>query len=305
VSEGCRNCYAEKFAARFARPKASGAAPKSPAGIYAGFVQLTSAGPRWTGKVELVKSKLEVPLHWRKPRRIFVNSMSDLFHKDVTLTDLERIFRVMFSAPQHTYQILTKRGDVMAARVPIVMNRIFGMHWTMPEFIWLGVSVENQEAADARIPLLLQTPAAVRFVSVEPLLGPVDLQNLPSASGIGRYLDALSNAGVDPGALVPRKLDWVIVGGESGPGARPMHPDWVRSIRGQCVAAAVKFFFKQWGEYAPARLEMIEGAINKTGGKYRFEFDPRCGNDLLHLGKHAAGRVLDGREWNEMPEVSR
>jgi protein gp37 len=120
--------------------------------------------------------------------------------------------------------------------------------------VWQGVSVENQKAADVRIPLLLQTPAAVRFISAEPLLGPVNLEELPSASGIGRHLDALSNAGVDKGALIPNKLDWCIIGGESGPGARPMNPDWARSLRDQCQAAKVAFFMKQMGSaYGPKK----------------------------------------------------
>jgi protein gp37 len=136
---------------------------------------MRDSGPRWTGEVELIEKALGLPLHWRKPRKIFVNSTSDLFHEELTITDIEKVFRVMLSAPQHTYQILTKRADIMAFRVPIVMNRIFGMHWRMPDFIWLGVSVENQSTADARIPHLLATPAEVRFVSAEPLLSSLDL----------------------------------------------------------------------------------------------------------------------------------
>ena len=164
ISPGCLNCYAEKVAARFSNEGA-------PFHLFAS----RKPKPHWTGKVGPGEEHWDDPVHWRKPRRIFVNSMSDLFHEGLSITDVERVFRVMLSAPHHTYQILTKRADVMAFRVPVVMNRIFGCHWKMPNFIWLGVSVEDQQRADERIPLLLQTPAAIRFVSAEPLLGPVDL----------------------------------------------------------------------------------------------------------------------------------
>lgn len=263
ISPGCMNCYAERIAARFSGPGQP----------YEGLAEMTPSGPRWTGRVRLVEERLEDPLRWRKPRRIFVNSMSDLFHERLEDHDRDAIFAVMLLAQQHTFQVLTKRAGEMrayvqdgareriedmllspgnAARRP--WPRLRGaMPWPLPN-VWLGVSVEDQKRADERIPLLLQTPAAVRFISAEPLLGHISLDPLRYCGG----------------------LDWVIVGGESGPEARWMHRWWVRSLRDQCFSAGVSFYFKQWGEYN--------------------EHQER-------VGKKAAGRDLDGRTWDEFPEV--
>lgn len=279
---GCLNCYAARFAAR-GLPGLNSPTTGEP------FAVLRESGPRWTGRVELIESALYLPLRWRKPRNIFLDSMSDLFHENLTLTDVEKVFRVALSANWHTIQILTKRADVMAFRVPIVMNRIFGPHWRIPDHIWLGVSVEDQATADARIPLLLQTPAAVRFISAEPLLGPVDVKAWLSAGPARGSRGGLVErpAGTEP-------LDWVIVGGESGPGARPMQAEWAQSIRDQCQAAGVPFFFKQWGEWLPGDQD---GAMTSHGQALN------CGDEPIRLGKRAAGRLLDGREWDEMPEA--
>lgn len=185
----------------------------------------------------VIESAITLPLTWRRPRRIFVNSMSDLFHESIPIAAQERVFRVMFSAPHHVYQVLTKRSGLMRERIPIIMNRIFGYHWAMPDFIHLGVSVENQATADARIPDLLDTPAAKRFVSYEPALGPVDFQNL---HGVG--FDALY------GACTPRRrINQIIVGGESGPDARPFDVRWARDTIRQCREAGVACFVKQFG----------------------------------------------------------
>lgn len=202
VSPGCDNCYAERIVERFHGK-----------GAFATVVRS--------------EEKLYAPLHWRKPRRVFVNSMSDLFHDDVPAPFIARVFDVMRRTPQHTYQILTKRHGRMRALMndwAPVSGRPPWVHtgpWPPPN-AWLGVSVENQKWADIRIPALRATPAAVRMLSCEPLLGPLDSLDL---TGIG----------------------WVIVGGESGPGARPMHPDWARGIRDACVAASVPVFVKQLG----------------------------------------------------------
>ena len=223
VSAGCANCYAMKQAHRF-----SGKGKP-----YEGLTELGPQGPRWTGKVRLVPDVLEAPLHWRQPRRVFVNSMSDLFHEDVPDEFIDRVWGIMSLAPRHTYQILTKRPERMLAVVSKLVARHAcrdGSDWPLPN-VWLGVSVENQQTADERIPLLLQTPAAVRFVSAEPLLGAIDLC---------RY--CAPNFPCDwPG------LDWVIVGGESGPKARPCYMAWILSIKDQCQAAGVPVFIKQLG----------------------------------------------------------
>jgi len=303
VSPGCGGpgnqggCYAEKIAARFSDPGQA----------YHGLAVRTSKGGRWTGKVALAEHLLTRPLKWRRPRRIFVNSMSDLFHESVPDEWIDRVFAVMALAPQHEFQVLTKR----AARMRRYFERYDAAHddncadfvanaarkagatlmmcrdarervlddWPLPN-VWLGVSVEDQGRADERIPHLLATPAAVRFLSCEPLLGPVDLgQCLPEFERIGwiTYLD---------------HLDWVIAGGESGPGARPMHPDWARSLRDQCAAVGVPFFFKQWGEWGP----VDKGIVGHKA-------EPRTVDlPLERWGKKAAGRLLDGVVHDAMPD---
>jgi len=253
VSNGCSNCYAERIAHRF-----QGQWIKDGPGTK--FVQIANGHPQWTGKVELIESKLQEPLHWRKPQRVFVNSMSDLLHEALPFTEIARVVRIMREANWHTYQILTKR----AARLLQFWN---WWNWQitdppLPRNTWWGVSIENQATADERIPLLRRTPAAVRFVSYKPALGPVDFTEL-------------------------RGVDWLIVGGESGPAARPAHPDWFRSARDQCQAARVPFFFKQWGEHVP---------ITRTDG------GPPGAQQMIRVGKRAAGRMLDGREWSEFPK---
>ena len=213
---------------------------------------------------------------------IFVCSMGDLFHEDVTWEQIIQIFDAMNNNCQHRYLLLTKR--------PEAMNDFFSSleDWQASEFphIWLGVSVENDKHLD-RIETLLQIPAAKRFVSIEPMLGPVDLKNAFAANRYAWDEEQESEM-----------LDWVICGGESGPGARPMHPDWVRSVRDQCQAAGVPFFFKQWGAWTP----LHELRCNEPGikGKMWHNFDPD--NSVCKVGKKKAGRLLDGREWNERPE---
>jgi protein gp37 len=197
---------------------------------FEGFVQIGKngqPGPHWTGKVELVENHLEDPLHWRKPQRVFVNSMSDLFHEALPDEAIDRIFAVMALCPQHTFQVLTKRR----------MQEVWSRCGPLPN-VWLGVSVEDQATADERIPLLLQTPAPVRFVSYEPALGPVDFTHLPFKPGAARTLDALR---------CPSRVSWIIVGGESGPGARRFDLEWMRSVVSQCKAAGVSVFCKQIG----------------------------------------------------------
>jgi len=225
VSRGCDNCYAMHQAHRF----------PSFAGLTR-YVGRNGRGVDWTGCVELIPSKLDEPLRWRKPRRAFVNSMSDLFHEALPDGAILRVFEVMARCPQHTFQILTKRPARMLE---------FCQDTRAEGNVWVGVSVEDQATADERIPLLLQTPAAVRFVSYEPALGPVLFSSLalplmapPAAT---RY-----ESGGSGGRLTPA-LDWLIVGGESGPGARPFDVAWARSAVRQCREAGVPIFVKQLG----------------------------------------------------------
>jgi protein gp37 len=357
VSEGCRNCYAESTAQRFS----------GPGGAYEGLVRIENGRRKgWSGAIKFVEEHLLDPLRWNRPRRIFVNSMSDLFHENVTDEMRDRIFAVMALSPQHTFQVLTKRPERMLAylkqllhthevtRIAIKAGTMVALGpstpWWLRNFacqpgfdtarvippldnVWLGVSVENQAAADERIPLLLQTPAAVRFLSCEPLLGPVDLTKvMDRRKAKGLQINAVEAKDANPaheylvqvlGPGYPHaRLDWVICGGESGAGARPMHPDWARSLRDQCVAAGVPFFFKQWGEWVPWQADGGFSEWKSQAGKLmdRHGFPDFKDSDVkgwtadlllagnenaVHqrVGKKAAGRQLDGREWSEFPEV--
>jgi protein gp37 len=188
--------------------------------------------------IQRSKTKFNEPLKWNSGR-VFTCSWSDFFIEEADAWRPEA-WEIIRKTPQLTYQILTKRPERIAAHLPADWGDGYSN-------VWLGVSVESQKYADERIPILLKTPAAVRFLSVEPLLEAVTLCELPSASGVGRYLDSLSNAGVDPGAEIPSKLDWVICGGESGSGARPMWIKWAQDLRDECKEAGVSFFMKQLG----------------------------------------------------------
>ncbi|TWT42185.1 Phage protein Gp37/Gp68 [Phycisphaerae bacterium RAS1] len=232
VSAGCANCYAERMSKRLAAmARASRARGETP-GRTGNYEHVIGRGGRWNGRVFLDYAALTDPMSWRLPRTIFVNSMSDLFHESVPLDFIRRVFAVMNNCSQHIFQVLTKRPQRAAELSP-------QLGWT-PN-IWLGASVENA-AVTHRVRDLCRTAAGVRFLSVEPLLGPIP--RLP--------LDGVK---------------WVIVGGESGPGARPIKADWVRQIRDRCLARGVAFFFKQWGG----------------------------------TNKHATGRSLDGRTWDLAP----
>lgn len=267
VSEGCRHCYAERVAARFSGPGMP----------YEGLAvrklrvvsddEQTTVG-RWTGAVRMVPEHLADPLRWRRPRRVFVNSMSDLFHESLADDQRDRVLAVMLLAPHHTFQVLTKRAAVMCRYLSdpdlykrvlraanAIRDRLPHKHLsqigianpsTSPaRWIWWGVSVENQAAADERIPELLRTPAAVRWISAEPLLGEVDFKRQCHAAGCDGecgHASPFAMLGDDStGALI----DWLVMGAESGPGARAADPAWFRSLAEQCRAAGVPVFFKQ------------------------------------------------------------
>ncbi len=233
MSPGCDHCYAETFAERWRGIKGHH--------FEQGF------------DVRLRPERLEIPLHWKRPRRIFVNSMSDVFHESVPSGFIACMFAVMAATPQHTYQVLTKRHGRMrsllnsdefaiksaCAALSKGLDVAEGAPWPLPN-VWLGVSTENQKWANIRIPALLDTPAAVRFVSAEPLLGPIRMR---ASLLVGRILDP------------PDGIGWVIGGGESGPGARPCEIDWLRSLRDQCIDAGVPVFIKQLGSVLGHRLD--------------------------------------------------
>lgn len=295
---------------------------------YEGLTRMSPHGARWTGKIRLVPEKLDEPLHWRKPSMVFVNSMSDLFHEDVPFDFIDKVFAVMAlcdgtrtNGIHHTFQVLTKRPERMAeymndpdtpyrVAAEVTYRVIPGWRplrggldwrpekvWPLPN-VWLGTSVENQEYANKRIPYLLQTPAAVRFLSCEPLLGPVDLEKpMPGPACNGIY----------PPWYIQSGIHLVIAGGESGPGARPMHPDWARSLRDQCQAAWVPFFFKQWGEWvtesqAPANIT-LPGRSTAFWAERDGDGEYTSGDQtaVYKVGKKKAGRLLDSRTWDEMP----
>lgn len=306
VSEGCRNCYAEKINLRL------GTRFEFKPGHL-----LRETGPHRDvrGDVEpfLDENMLERPLRWRRPRMIFVCSMTDLFADFVPDEWIDKVFAVMSLAHQHKFQVLTKRPE--RALAYLTADGGFG-RWGYIEHharhlanipagktlatyggsnlpnVWLGTSVEDHATAEARVPHLLAAPASVRFLSAEPLLGPIVLHER-----LGGDWLASGKSGERRG------IDWMIVGGESGPGARPMHPDWARRLRDQCVSAGVPFFFKQWGAWLPACQdpnELWDWSEDENRGALHF-WDDQTGSASVHLRKAAAGRVLDGRVWDEMP----
>ena len=274
ISPGCAHCYAERFAKR-----------------HRGRFGYPADDPF---RVTLHEDRLDAPLHWRKPRKVFVCSMGDLFHKDVPLDFVDRVFARMALATRHTFQVLTKRPERMAEYIAEYATKYDNLEeeiqracgwsgdgphptepgqWPLPN-VWLGVTAENQAAADERIPHLLRCPAVVRFVSYEPALGPVDWR--PYLSGTPR-------------------LDWLIAGGESGPGARPSNPDWFRDARDQCTVAGVPYFFKGWGAWRePIGEESWQPCRTQDWSQvWR----------MVCVGKSRSGRLLDGREHNEFPEA--
>jgi protein gp37 len=301
----------------------------------AGLTREVNGNHVWTGEVRLNEQWIDQPLRWRKPRRIFVCAHGDLFHENVPDEWIDRVFAVMALTPQHTYQVLTKRpermrdyfghgGTCIPFGIRLEAKRLVGrdpgpLPIAMPN-VWKGVSVEDQDTADARIPLLLETPAAVRFVSYEPALGPVDFTRIHLGTcdaafpGNPEFTKVRFNRNALKGVNRPA-LDQVIAGGESGPGSRPMHPDWPRSIRDQCKTAGVPFFFKQWGDWFPCEIDIPSDASgihvypdeahDPTADDWRFERRQvtRIGRQhVVRVGKAIAGRLLDGREHNGMPE---
>lgn len=317
VSEGCDHCYAMRTVHRMSfNPNEK---------IWSAAEGLTENRPGvgvvWTNVVRTLPGRLNLPLHWTKPRRIFVDSQSDLFHDAVPDDFIAQVFMVMAQTPRHTYQILTKRPGRMRSllrRWTPVTGAPPWVHtgpWPLPN-VWLGVSVEDQHWADVRIPILLETPAAVRWISAEPLIGPVDVGIGDPHRGhkyfhISDYrLGCLDCSPEDEDVPYFRRekpesggwgIDWVVCGGESGAGARPMHPGWARSLRDQCASADVPFLFKQWGDWAPHDVARPTAAQLNAHGTH---WDGTAAA-TARVGKQRAGRRLDGRIHDEYPAVSR
>lgn len=273
VSAGCKNCYAERLA--------KGRLSHLPE-YHKGFTNVVCH-----------QDRLDKPKHWKKPRKIFVNSMSDLFHEDVPFHFINRVFITMFECEQHTFQILTKRPARAIEFFVWVLSHTELKNYHAAPNIWIGVSVEDQATANERIPLLLRIPAAVRFLSCEPLLGPISIADATKTSMIAKGFSYLKF----------QEVHWVIVGGESGHHARPMHPDWVRSIRDQCAAAEVEFFFKQWGEFMPfdrpltsSEIEALPSIFNEK------QWVDINGMTYVKIGKNKSGAKLDGLSYKEFPK---
>jgi len=354
ISPGCTNCYAMRLAGTRLQHHWS----------RKGLTVDSKAGPVWNGQVRLNADWLDQPLRWKRPRRIFVCAHGDLFHESVPDDWIDKVFAVMALSPHHTFQVLTKRPERVRAylrsdgqqyRVDHELDEMVANGWTAHkrrldyEPAWplpnvhLGVSVEDQPRADERIPILLDTPAAVRWVSAEPLLGPLDLRSIKAPRSpdepadeleIDRRFDALEigdfywfdgengqPGDCSDGPYREHRIDWVVAGGESGQGARPMHPQWVRAIRDDCAAgsihgdpAPVPFLFKQWGEFVPTltadngdRLVCLEDGVPSPA----FDDDERHpittahGREFWRVGKRAAGRTLDGVTHDAYPETNK
>ncbi|ANC52458.1 hypothetical protein A4249_01415 [Brevundimonas sp. GW460-12-10-14-LB2] len=344
VSPGCTNCYAMKLAGTRLRDHPS----------RKGLTTDTKAGPVWNGQVRFNADWLTQPLRWSKPRKIFVAAHGDLFHDSVTDDQLDQIFAVMALCPQHVFQILTKRPERMLAYfvrlaesqealdhmsflVPQVLEdaaaRIDGAShgvsfddtpWPLPN-VWLGVSAEDQTRAAERVPTLLRVPAAVHWISAEPLLAPLNLaaiddqkQDIKIDALHGKWTAYFPATETERGSgPTDSRIDWVVVGGESGQGSRPMHPNWARDIRDDCAAAGTPFLFKQWGDWTPG--ENAQNTLGRTvetadwfNDQWHFETLTPASAEGMHIddeptcyraGKKAAGRRLDAVQHDGYPEV--
>lgn len=337
VSPGCTNCYAMRLAGTRMKDHPT----------RKGLTQDSKAGPVWNGEVRLNKLAVIAPLGWQRRRRIFWNAHGDTFHPSVPDWWIDHCFAVMASTQQHIHQVLTKRSDRMRTYLadPATPERIGRIQaeidpsatsydrldldgiWPLAN-VWMGVSVEDQTRAHARIPDLMAAPAAIRWLSCEPLLGPLDLGQLQDGLPANAWLTWLDG------------LDWVVVGGESGPGARPMHNAWAELIRDQCAATNVPFFFKQWGDWAPVcamsdvdsdslyhkprhadasrRCKVDQLVMQESGRVFPLDQWSRCSGEnpatgdfaflagtramhFMRIGKRSAGRLLDGIQHDGMP----
>ncbi|HPS52999.1 MAG TPA: phage Gp37/Gp68 family protein [Phycisphaerae bacterium] len=343
-SPGCQHCYAERMAGRLVNIKQteyySGVVNHLVENSYGRVVDTV-----WNGKTAFVESALEKPLHWKQPRVIFVCSMSDLFHETVPFEWIDQVFAIMARCPQHKFLLLTKRPQRMVEYFANIggtsrhdwvwtcmarqmnVSHLKGINWPLPN-VGIGVTICNQEEADAKIPMLLSIPAAMRFVSIEPMLGKIVLQtDTKYCETCGLHFNPIEieseiehrdgSKTIEVETFCERcheiepemmstvcgchiGLDWIIVGGESGPKARPMHPDWVRNIQQQCSDSGVPFFFKQNGEWLNSD-KFSEGEIIAAIVCNRwYVFDDGIG--MIQCGKQRAGHLLDGLEYREYPK---
>jgi len=341
-SEGCKHCFAKKMAFRLMHMPHTSYYQHVLADNGETDPEKFKNIPEWNGETHFVKSALDKPMKWKSPRMIFTVDMGDLFHEQNSFDWIDQVFTVMACNPQHIFIVLTKRpknmlkwftykdirwaGEGMqgSERLRYYCWHNYGKqiefkdwHWPLQN-VWLGITAENQEQANKRIPILLQIPAAKNFVSIEPMLGPVFLGqiSLPDTKGLGwqgkiggyTYLNCLT--GEEFSLLVGNqtnyKLDWVICGGKSGHKARPMHPDWARSLRDQCKAAGVPFFFKQWGEWMDFQEAtsldntIIPGQRIVSAKMDRFPDK----TEVIKVGRKYTGNLLDGQQHHEWPKIN-
>lgn len=317
VSPGCANCYAEGWAKRSGIVQWGYGQPRrrtSEANWKLPLKWNRDAAREWVNYTAAVAAGAGYPGAAPRRPRVFCASLADWLDQEVPIEWLADLLELIHLTPHLDWLLLTKRpqnwrGRLVAASVRMLRDvgepedeysdeaYSFVKHWLLgnrPPNVWIGTTVENQEMANQRIPDLLEIPAQVRFLSCEPLLGPVDLRHV--RIGDNQWFPF-------------QHLHWVICGGESGPKARPMHPDWARGLRDQCRAAEVPFLFKQWGEYAPCDppvVTNIKGGFSATSSwkaKARYVGDVATGVWAQRVGKKAAGRMIDGREWNDFPAV--
>ena len=290
-SPGCEHCYAAALVRRFQNLHDDGTDPLD-----------TGSFPLPFSRLQFHPGRLQAPEHWRRARRIFAGSMTDLFQDGMPDNWLRLVFHTMhcLKCEQHTFIVLTKRVKNALSWFSMLHHSSDSL-WPLPN-VWLGVTVCNQAEADAKMPVLLQTPAALRFVSVEPMLGPVDLAEwLPVFEGPDGHPWAACECS-DCARTRRPNLDWVICGGETGPGSRPMHEAWARGLRDQCQDGRVPFFFKGQGEWAPVRLpwDVDEVIAARPSGLPHWS-DGTSTLAMMRVGKKRAGALLDGREWHQFP----
>lgn len=308
-SPGCENCYAEKFAARLAKNPAT-------AKKYVGVVDEKG----WTGQFSQ-PSLADFRKLPKSPRRVFIGSMTDIFHDEIVKggeyhkTWLPMLFDAMLNYPQHTFLLLTKRPENMKRWIDFTLEACVDM--PLPN-VWLGVTVCDQQEVDKKVPVLLETPAEKRFISVEPMLGPVNLWRFFPAGSRPEPLQI--TLGLEKACLnhdYENGIHWVICGAETGRNARPLHPEWIRNLKGQCISARVPFFFKSWGEWLPCTqcpddMDVEKYAIGEISNDGFFNPPPchespfrngTCTEDVLKVGKKRSDHLIDGVEYRQFPKV--
>jgi protein gp37 len=279
VSDGCKNCYAERMANRMAHnPKTN-----------FDYAEVITAS-KWNGKTTLSHKGLFKPASWRTPRLVFVCSMGDLFHESTSFDAIEAVFSVMADCDRHIFIVLTKRPERMFEFYN--WKSSFGIPWIPSKNVWMGVTAENQLQANNRIQYLNCIYAAVKFVSIEPMLSEISLHEALGES-LKYHAGGLKNC-----------LSWVICGGESGHNARPVHPDWVLYLRNQCMAAGIPFFFKQWGELLPSCQDTTGEHSAKRIKMFKSPHNPNKMNIYYKVGKHRSGNLLDGEKYEEYPNIN-